>query len=191
LKGPSKSTTIIVAVFVAVLLLYAYAQLTYTRRVDGTSMLPTLENGDLVVVVHAPFDQLKLGDIIVYSPPCSQFSELVIHRIVAFSNASGYPVTKGDNNPYSDPVERIAAGPITPSCYVGKVVFVVPYIERIASLPFGTNYILAALILAAVIYLELRGGGKGDQDAAGRESHGEPVARSSTGLWRRARFLRL
>jgi signal peptidase I len=139
--------------FVIFLVVFAFLELNYTRRVDGTSMLPTLEEGDLVVIQNVPFADLHVGDIIVYNPPCSATGSSVIHRIVNFSG--GGAITRGDNNPYTDIAGGIATGPITANCYVGKVVFVVPYIEKIASLPYGTNYILAALILAAVIYLWL------------------------------------
>jgi signal peptidase I len=139
--------------FILFLVVFAFVELTYTRRVDGTSMLPTLEDGDLVVIQSIPFSQLKVGDIIVYDPPCSATGESVIHRIVNFSGNGA--ITKGDNNPYTDIGGGIARGPITANCYVGTVVFVIPYIERIASLPYGTNYIIAALILVAIIYLWL------------------------------------
>ena len=163
------SSTLYFAVgFVIFLAVFAYLELTYTRRVDGTSMLPTFEEGDLVVVDHVPFTSLHIGDVIVYSPPCSLNGASVIHRVV--QNTSQGFVTKGDNNPYTDPGGRISDGPITSNCYVGKVVFVVPYIERIASLPYGANYILAALIFIAIIYIELGGrkdkgeGNEGEKD---------------------------
>lgn len=153
MKLPKRSTSVYILGFVVFLIVFAYVELTYTRRVDGTSMLPTLEQGDLVVIQSVPFSDLKVGDIIVYSPPCSATGESVIHRIV---NVSGDGViTRGDNNGYTDPAGGISRGPVTASCYVGQVVFIVPYIERIASLPYGANYIIAALIFIAIIYLWL------------------------------------
>jgi signal peptidase I len=160
LKKKGLSSSAYVVGFVLFLVVFGYLEFTYTRRVESTSMLPTLEEGDQVVLLNVPFSSLKLGDIIVYNPPCSQNGGSVIHRIVAF--ADGGVITKGDNNQYTDPAGAISAGPVTSNCYEGKVVFVIPYIERIASLPYGANYILAALILIAVVYAELRPrGGKG------------------------------
>jgi signal peptidase I len=153
LKLPRRSTSLYVLGFILFLVVFAFLELTYTRRVDGTSMLPTLEEGDLVVIQNVPFSNLQVGDIIVYNPPCSATGSSVIHRIIEPSG--GGFITKGDNNPYTDPSGGISRGAITADCYVGKVVFVVPYIERIASLPYGTNYIIAALILIAIIYLWL------------------------------------
>ena len=173
MKLPRRSTSVYVLGFVIFLIVFAFLELTYTRRVDGTSMLPTLEEGDLVVIQNVPFSSLHVGDIIVYDPPCSATGSSVIHRIIGFSGNGA--ITKGDNNPYNDPTGRISTGPITADCYVGKVVFIVPYIERIASLPYGTNYIIAALIFAAVIYLWLGESkpssqeGKSGQDPERRE----------------------
>jgi len=147
----SRRSTLYLAAFVIFIVAFAYLELTYTRRVDGTSMLPTLEEGDLVVIQTVPFSDLHVGDIIVYNPPCSLSGESVIHRVVEVTGNG--VITQGDNNNYTDVEGHIAGGPVTPDCYVGKVVFVVPYIERIAALPDGANYVIAALLLAAVIYL--------------------------------------
>ena len=169
MKLPGRATSLYLSGFVLFLVVFAYLELTYTRRVDGTSMLPTLEEGDLVVVQSVPFSDLSVGDIIVYDPPCSATGASVIHRVVGLSGDG--VVTKGDNNGYADP-GPISNGPVTQDCYVGKVAYVVPYIERIASLPYGTNYILAVLIFIAVIYTELRGRGrddKGEQKGAPEE----------------------
>jgi signal peptidase len=171
LKLPGGRTSLYAVGFVIFLLAFAYLELTYTRRVESTSMLPTLEEGDLVVVQPVPFSDLKVGDIIVYDPPCSVTGASVIHRIIAFT--SGAALTKGDNNPYTDPQGRISDGPITPDCYVGKVVYVFPYVERIASLPYGANYILAALIFVALIYLQLRGKNGAEEEEEEQEPSGD------------------
>ena len=177
MRLPGKGTSLYVLGFVAFLLAFAYLELTYTRRVDGISMLPTLEEGDLVVVQNSPFGDLTLGDVIVYDPPCSVTGASVIHRVVGFSG--GGVVTKGDNNNYADP-GPISDGPITEDCFVGKVVFVIPYIERIASLPYGTNYILALLIFLAVVYLELRDRGRREKDDGAQSGQAD----TSVLVWR-------
>jgi len=160
---PSAKAIAFVVVFVVFLVVFALALVTYTRRVDGTSMLPTLEEGDLVVIQGAQPGPVHVGDIIVYGAPCSAVPgpdgtvAPVIHRVVA-TDGSGDFTTKGDNNGYTDQEARIAWGPITPDCVEGKVVFVVPYIERIASLPDGLNYIIAAIIILVVVGYEFWGG---------------------------------
>ena len=155
---PGKKASLYAVAFVLFLLVFAYLLLNYTRRVDGVSMVPTLEQGDLVVIEPVSASSVHLGDIIVYGPPCSEGGDSVIHRVVG-TQAGGF-LTQGDDrktNPETDQLLNIAYGPITQACLVGKVVFVVPYVERLASLPYGLNYILAFLIFMAIIISELLG----------------------------------
>lgn len=149
------------AIAIVLLALLAYFVQTDTRRVDGISMLPTLEGGDLVIIQGVPISDVHVGDIIVYNGICSASGESVIHRVVAVQ--SDGLITKGDNNPLPDqnPFARIAISPITADCLVGKVVLVVPYVELIAyyidqqQLPTWFSYLPAALILLIVAYLVL------------------------------------
>lgn len=134
---------------------FAYVTLVYARKVTGSSMYPTLEQGDMVVLTSVPYSSLKVGDIIVYDPPCSATGNSVIHRVVGMSNDG--LITKGDNNFATDQDAGIATGPITPSCVEGEVVFVVPYFERLAFLPYDANYVLAAVIIVVVLLSELYG----------------------------------
>ncbi len=69
--------------------------------VSGHSMVPTLRDGDLVIVhrqeAYAP------GDIVAYRIPKGEPGEghIVIHRVVGGSDAEGY-VTQGDNRSTPD-----------------------------------------------------------------------------------------
>jgi len=155
----SRGTVAYVVAF-ALLLFWAFFVQADTRRVDGTSMLPTLEGGDLVVIQSAAISQIHVGDIIVYGAPCSAGGESVVHRVV--SNTSDGLITKGDNNPGTDQALGIAQyqghpQPIIQQCLEGKVVFVIPYVELLAyyidqnGLPQWFNYIPSILILVIVI----------------------------------------
>ena len=162
----ARTVTLYLAAIV-LLLLAAYFVQTDTRRVSGTSMLPTLEGGDLVVVQPVSISDVKVGDIIVYNDLCSTGGESVIHRVVGFQ--SGGLITKGDNNRGTDQTSGIADGPITQQCLVGRVVFVIPYVELIAyyidqqQLPSWFSFVPAALILLIVLYLIL--GEKDEKDS--------------------------
>jgi len=155
----SKGTVAYIAVF-ALLLLWAFFVQADTRRVDGRSMLPTLEGGDLVVIQNVPISDVHVGDIIVYSSLCSTGGESVVHRVVGITGAG--LITKGDNNQETDQSSNIAASPITQQCLEGKVVVVVPYVELLAyyvdsnGLPQWFNYIPSILILVVVVALTLR-----------------------------------
>jgi len=164
LAGVSKGTVAYVAAF-ALLLLWALFVQADTRRVDGHSMLPTLEGGDLVVIQNVPISDIHVGDIIVYGSPCSAEGESVVHRVVNITSAG--LITKGDNNPYPDQSVQaeIAVSPITQQCLEGKVIFVVPYVELLAyyidtnGLPQWLNYIPSMIILIVIIALTLSGDG--------------------------------
>ena len=159
MRLPGQKASLYAVAFVLFLIVFAYLLLTYTRRVDGISMLPTLEEGDLVGLQPSSIGSVNPGDIIVYGPPCSVSGNAVIHRVIGLAPGGGL-LTQGDDrktNPSTDQVEGIANGPIVQACLIGKVVFVVPYIERLASLPYGLNYIIAALILVILAVTELSG----------------------------------
>jgi signal peptidase I len=171
----SKTTAVYVAAF-AILLFWAYFVQADTRRVDGTSMLPTLEGGDLVVIQGVSVSDVHVGDIIVYGPPCSNTGSSVIHRVVG--NTSQGLVTKGDNNDANDLAENIAATAITSQCLQGKVVFVIPYVESLAyyidshGLPEWLNYIPSIIILIIVMASVLL---ESEEDEQGEKENATPA----------------
>lgn len=172
MRLPGARTSLYTVTLVLFLLVFAYFLLNYTRRVDGNSMLPTLESGDLVVIQPVSMNDVHVGDIIVYGPPCSAGGSSVIHRVVNGTKGGGF-ITQGDDritNPNIDQNSNIANGPITQDCLIGKVVFVVPYIERLASLPYGLNYIVAVLIFLVIIATELGGRRAPQQSGAGEKT---------------------
>ncbi len=165
----SKGTVIYVAAF-ALLLFWAFFVQADTRRVDGTSMLPTLEGGDLVVIQNVPLDQIHVGDIVIYGPPCSALGESVVHRVVGITPQG--LITKGDNNQETDQAFHIAVSPITSQCLEGKAVFVIPYVELLAyyidqnGLPQWFNYIPSIIILVIVV-ISVMGEEEQDRERAG------------------------
>lgn len=154
MKMASRGTVAYVAAIVF-LLLWAYFVQSDTRRVDGTSMLPTLEGGDLVVIQPTSISAVQVGNIVVYNDLCSANGLSVVHRVVA--KTVGGLITEGDNNPATDQASGIATGPITQQCLEGKVVFVIPYVELLAyyvdvnRLPGWYNYLPSVLILLVVL----------------------------------------
>jgi signal peptidase len=70
--------------------------------VKGTSMLPTLHTGDLVLAEAQ--SSYQVGDLVVYAVPSGQIGagDELIHRIVGGSATAGF-VLQGDNNPSPDP----------------------------------------------------------------------------------------
>ena len=70
--------------------------------IRGTSMLPTYENGDLVVMQSAPL--YVVGDAIAYRVPSGEIGEghVIVHRITGGDGTDGFTV-QGDNNNAVDP----------------------------------------------------------------------------------------
>lgn len=70
--------------------------------VAGTSMLPTISSGDLILALEQ--ESYAIGDVVVYRVPDGELGAgaQVIHRIVGGDARSGYRV-RGDNRAGQDP----------------------------------------------------------------------------------------
>ncbi len=117
--------------------------------VASGSMIPNLQVFDVIVVQgHVAFDQLKVGDIIVFHAPSED--KVIVHRVAEILNKNPLVIrTKGDANPGSIPGVDY---PITKNDYIGKVVYVIPqigYVTRILTPPI--NYIIIAVIVGIML----------------------------------------
>lgn len=118
--------------------------------VSSGSMIPNLNIFDVIVVQgHVNFDQLKIGDIIVFNRPDGH-DKVIVHRVAEILNKDPLVIrTKGDANPGSIPGTDF---PITKGDYIGKVVYVIPqigYVTRILTPPI--NYIIIAVIIGIML----------------------------------------
>ena len=158
------------------------------KKVDGVSMRPTLEAGDMVVLQFGSIGDVKVGDIIVFNRPisggCEDFT--IIHRVVGVAS-DGELITQGDNRLTNPNPDESGGGPyVHQQCLVGRVVFVIPYLERLADLlPYPANYVLAGLILLFVIFSEMTGaGGKKEGSLDGRRPLSQDSFRLVFWCWR-------
>ncbi len=105
---------VIVASLIFILLLLNLTGNIMFAVVEGKSMEPLLQTGDLVLVVKTSPNDIHVGDIVVYKRPGG---ELVIHRVLKIDKAGNEYLyfIKGDNNPLPD-------GDIPYSWILGKVV---------------------------------------------------------------------
>ena len=121
--------------------------------VDGISMLPTLQDGDLVLVqgeqnackIHAaPKEADPPGDILIFY---SRLGKRIVHRAIDKRNEGNiwYFETRGDNNLASD-------GEIPEQNVVGKVVGRVPLLGYVFMF-FEPLRVKVALILLWIILL--------------------------------------
>ncbi len=124
------------------------------------SMIPTINIGDIVIIKNnsfdTSFDNLKVGDIIVFRAPDAKTEDgkpkVIVHRIAEIGNFFQKQVlrTRGDGNPYSIPGIDY---PLFKENYVGKVVYVVPKIGTISMIITPPiNYIIMAIIVGLLIY---------------------------------------
>jgi len=118
--------------------------------VSSGSMYPELAMHDIIVISgHALFEDVRIGDIIVFDRP-KDHDKVIVHRVVAVVDDDPLTLrTKGDNNQNS----MVGTDyPITEEEYKGTVIHVIPqvgYITKILQPPI--NYIIIAVIIGIMI----------------------------------------
>ena len=118
--------------------------------VSSGSMYPELAMHDIIVISgYALFEDVKIGDIIVFDRP-KDHDKVIVHRVVAVVDDDPLTLrTKGDNN------QNSIVGtdyPITEEEYKGTVIHVIPqvgYITKILQPPI--NYIIIAVIIGIMV----------------------------------------
>ena len=122
--------------------------------VSSGSMYPELAMYDIIVISgHISFDDVKIGDIIVFDRP-KDHDRVIVHRVVAVVDDDPLTLrTKGDNN------QNSIVGtdyPITEEEYKGTVIHVIPqvgYITKILQPPI--NYIIIVVIIGIMIIRQI------------------------------------
>jgi len=122
--------------------------------VSSGSMYPELAMHDIIVISgHALFEDVKIGDIIVFDRP-KDHDKVIVHRVVAYVDDDPLTLrTKGDNN------QNSIVGtdyPITEEEYKGTVIHVIPqvgYITKILQPPI--NYIIIVVIIGIMIIRQI------------------------------------
>ena len=122
--------------------------------VASGSMLPDLEIYDVLIVQgHEPFEDIEIGDIIVFNRP-SDHNRVIVHRVVSIIDDDPKTLrTKGDANPASIPGTDF---PITEEEYIGKVVYTLPqvgYVTQLLKPPI--NYVIIALVIGVMIVKQI------------------------------------
>ena len=133
--------------------------------VSSGSMEPVLKQYDILVVRDGQsFDDLKVGEIIVFHRP-EGGDRVIVHRIIEIlEGRDGDRVirTKGDANPASIPGTDF---PIEREDYIGRVVYVIPGVGFITqAIAPPVNYIIIAIILAILFFNRMGKKSKTAQD---------------------------
>ena len=131
--------------------------------VSSGSMYPQLAMYDIIVVTgHASFEDVKVGDIIVFDQP-KDHDKVIVHRVVAVVDDDPKTLrTKGDNNQASIPGTDF---PVTEEEYIGTVVHLIPqvgYVTKILQPPI--NYIIIAIIIGIMIIKQISARQKKKED---------------------------
>jgi len=122
--------------------------------VASGSMIPELEVYDVLIVQgHEPFEDLEIGDIIVFNRP-SDHNRVIVHRVVSIIDDDPKTLrTQGDANPASIPGTDF---PITEEEYIGKVVYTLPqvgYVTQLLKPPI--NYVIIAVVIGVMIVKQI------------------------------------
>lgn len=122
--------------------------------VASGSMIPVLQVYDVLIVQgHEPFEDIKVGDIIVFNRP-SGHDRVIVHRVAAIIDDDPKTIrTKGDANPASIPGTDY---PITKEEYIGKVAYTIPqigYVTQILKPPM--NYIIIVIVIGVMVVKQM------------------------------------
>jgi signal peptidase len=145
----------IIIVGVGVLVIWIGLQVVFGTQnpfyvVASGSMIPVLEVYDVLIVQgHEPFEDIDVGDIIVFNRP-SDHNRVIVHRVASILEDDPKTIrTKGDANPASIPGTDF---PITEEEYIGKVAYTLPqvgYVTQLLKPPI--NYIIIAVVIGVMI----------------------------------------
>lgn len=95
---------ILVVYTVASGILVALNALELIMVVEGTSMVPTYHDGDLLIIQrNVDKENIEVTDIIIFHSP-SNWNQLIVHRVIerVIMNNQLYFRTRGDNNNVAD-----------------------------------------------------------------------------------------
>lgn len=170
-KGVIKDI-VIVAVAVVVIwigLTVAFGTQNPFYVVASGSMIPALEVYDIIVIQgHEPFEEVQVGDIIVFDRP-SDHNRVIVHRVESILSEDPLTVrTQGDANPS---FIRGTDYPITEEEYIGKVAYIIPqvgYITQVLKPPM--NYIIIAIVVGIMIIKQFTGKKKEVEDIVSKET---------------------
>ena len=156
---PKKIVKDILIVVIGVLAIWIGLQVVFGTEnpfyvVASGSMIPVLEVYDVLIVQgHDPFEEVEIGDIIVFNRP-SDHNRVIVHRVVSIIDENPKTIrTQGDANNASIPGTDF---PITEEEYIGKVEYTLPqvgYVTQLLKPP--TNYIIIVIVVGVMIVKQM------------------------------------
>lgn len=111
----------------------------------------SLEPGDIAILQRGNFDNISVGDVVVYQDQVNingtTESILIIHRVVEIKT-DGSLVTKGDN-----PLNTIDPHPVTNNTYQGKLSSKVTFLKPIVDLMIHSRSLIFLALTAVLVIL--------------------------------------
>jgi signal peptidase I len=141
--------------------------------VVSTSMLPTLNVGDVIIVQGVSASEIRAdystGDIVVFAPKPLNPDYRIVHRAVKMENGSDgiWITTHGDNNP-AGVEEKFRSDYL-----IGKVVARIPYIGNFALFVNALGnfyYFLIVLVVIVNILISVFSGNDEEKKAGEKET---------------------
>ncbi len=149
----------IIIVVIGVIVIWVGLQVAFGTQnpfyvVASGSMIPVLQVYDVLIVQgHEPFEDIEVGDIIVFNRP-SGHDRVIVHRVASIIDDEPKTIkTKGDANPASIPGTDF---PITKEEYIGKVAYVIPqvgYVTQLLKPPI--NYVIIVIVIGIMIVKQI------------------------------------
>ena len=149
---------LLISIFLVLTVWASTGLLGFSPTIVGSgSMRPTLDVGDIAIIVSADPSKIQVGDVIQYW----QEEEMTLHRVVEISQTEGGKtfITKGDANNAPDP------DPIFSNQIRGKLILAIPKLGwipiyfkmAIASVWafLSTNITLAYALLTSIVFTTL------------------------------------
>ncbi len=111
--------------------------------VTGNSMIPDLQYGDLVIIQARTVNQIKIGDVVVFTAAWYESSPIIhrVVRIIECGDGDRLFFTRGDNNPSND------LGFRTIKDIIGVVILKIPAIGNIAFILWTPIGMISATII--------------------------------------------
>jgi signal peptidase I len=130
--------------------------------IPSDSMIGDQENSldvhDIAIIKKGDFNQIDIGDVIVFQGIVQNRPGLIIHRVVGFDDQGGI-LTKGDHNTVIDqeilPIAQ-RQDPVTEENYQGVMISKITFLKPIASIAANSKNlifgVLSILLVAMIVW---------------------------------------
>lgn len=153
-RALNATATVLLLALVLPFVVYAVPQVVGASQsyvVLSSSMSPTIQAGDVVVVNDVSPSEISEGDVITFRSPGGDQStggtDKVTHRVIEVVHEDGerHFRTKGDAN------EEVDKQLVPPKNVIGRVGFAIPYIGHVITLVAGTTVQVALIVVPAIL----------------------------------------